>query len=481
MFGLLIPAAKWYVDAGSGSDSNTGLSPDQAFQTLGKLVSVIQAGDMAAINGGSGATAYTYREQLSVPCQCSIVGYGANKPLIDCSDAISAGAWSKTGGQTNVYQASLTIATGASDPYVRAWENGVRFTRATSVANCDATPSSIYVSSDSSSPITLYIHTSDSSNPATNGKTYEYSARNFGYESYTIPGCLVSNLQARRNLGGAGSFRLGQRTTLVDCDALDGNKHNAYIRSYCIVRNCTAVDAYYPPGASLFIYNDALTGGEPVTFINCSASMPSYDATVGGFGGHGNGVAPFFGTILFQGCSATNCGIGFDAADCALQHLAGCTITNCGQWLSVSVNTTIDSNSTLINTLSMTSFGIAIINPNLTLTLRNTTLTHPNLSGTNAISAFSGGIVGVTIDVQNCSYTQGETFIASTKPIAVISRDNSLANGWWYYNLSDPGVTVDSDYNSFVSPGTGLRVTYRGTAYTYAQWKALGFDSHSTP
>src|SRR5262245_17595790 len=111
IFGTLVPAADYFVDGNSGSDSNNG-SQSSPFQTFSKLTSVLTAGKMGAIFGGPDCSLQIrYREQLTVPAvNVAIVGWGGCKPVLDASTVISSEAWSKTAGRTNVYQTTVTVA-----------------------------------------------------------------------------------------------------------------------------------------------------------------------------------------------------------------------------------------------------------------------------------------------------------------------------------------------------------------------------------
>ena len=92
--------------------------------------------------------------------------------------------------------------------WVNAWENGSFLVRATSIANCDATPGSYYPNADTGNgtiPTTLYIHTNNGSNPGRNGRLYEYSKRQYALRS-VLAGVTIVGLWTRRNLNNNGSL-----------------------------------------------------------------------------------------------------------------------------------------------------------------------------------------------------------------------------------------------------------------------------------
>jgi hypothetical protein len=183
------PGFDWYVDSEDGSDAHTGKTPSQAFQSIAKLLTVMEAGQSTGLKRGS-----LWREQLSLPgAGCRVGAYGGGeRPILDASDEIAGGAWSKTA--------------------------------------CDATPGS-YFPSGSSGTITLYVHPTGNGNPASNGKTYEYSARPNGIDFYNHANCRVSGVHTRKQLNCDGSLRAGQGATLVNCLASYGGKHNLYFRT----------------------------------------------------------------------------------------------------------------------------------------------------------------------------------------------------------------------------------------------------------
>ena len=128
---------KWYVDSVNGNDTNSGKSPATAFRTISAATSHLGAGDSIGLARGS-----QWREQFTLPAANIMVGaYGSgNRPLLDASDAIATGDWSKTAGSTVTYQASEPhdIATGKT--FIRVWENGALLKYQTSVALVDANP-----------------------------------------------------------------------------------------------------------------------------------------------------------------------------------------------------------------------------------------------------------------------------------------------------------------------------------------------------
>lgn len=277
----------WHVDSVSGSDGNRGKAPGDALRTIAAVIPKIRAGDTVALARGS-----HWRESFLIPAdRVSVVAYGGgNRPLLDCSDPIAAGAWSKTAGLTNVYQATVDLEGNDSPLFFSAWESDVRLVRASSTAECDATAGSYYPSADGGSPIVLYIHASDASNPGSNGKAYEYSSRRFGLQGGNS--ISVSGIHTRRNLHCNGSLSVYANGLLTDCVASEGSKHNVYVGPGTVLTNVEADRGYFTGDAMMVVHNGSGVANANVTYINCSA----HDFTgpsAAGFGGHTNDGSKF--------------------------------------------------------------------------------------------------------------------------------------------------------------------------------------------
>jgi hypothetical protein len=233
---------EYYVDSRFGSDSNTGDSPDQAFASLTALNTLL-AGTYDNISIGLARGSEFSGQMLGSPTavanRCEIKAYGSGKlPVIDPRSAASG--WSKTGGFTNIYQIEWTPQLG-SDVAPQMWEDGVRMTRVASQATCDSTPGSYYASTSYSNGVAapLYVHASDSGDPASNGKTYLTTNKIAGI--YLIGHYnRVAGVRAISGQSDNGCIVLrGRFQNVEDCVAQDGSKHHILIGSGN-VRRCYA-------------------------------------------------------------------------------------------------------------------------------------------------------------------------------------------------------------------------------------------------
>lgn len=470
--------APLYVDSVNGSDSNSGLSADAALASIGALSGRIGAGTTVYLARGS-----HWREELTVAASSvSVLAYGeGDRPLLDGSDVIAAGSWSKTAGRTNVYQATVPIDALGSVGWVRAWENDATLVRASSVANCDATAGSYYPSADGAGPITLYVHASNHTNPATNGKVYEYNRREAGLFARSAWGLTVEGVHTRRNLRNDGSLVVGPFGTVRDCVASDGTKHNALFERGCEVFDTTADDAYYGGQAlTLLVYNTDTADGEDVLFERCVARNATMVSSAAGFSGHSN-AGGNFGTITLRDCVVENCDLAVEAVYVDLVVIDGLTSSGCRvivrpvgplapRW-DIGRVTHVGGDELLLRFESpvevdlhhcdirpaMALAGTIFVTAACELTIRDSVFVCTDSVGWPTWIQCAGAGAGASL-----------TFLR-----------NRLENyrGWQYYLLA--AGPLESDYNTFVASEDKYHLN--GTTYaTLAAWQAAGFDVNST-
>lgn len=239
----------YYVNKATGSDSNNGGSPTSPFLTIGKAIS-----SCANKNAKILVYAGDYREVLDFTPftgeNIELIAVGANKVRVLGSDAVTG--WSKTAGRTNIYQAafagsvpawtreanpifedgnpSMPIAANEIHPLQKGLTNRLPYTLiklitagadlAATLTSLDTSPGKYYVSGG-----IIYINTSNSSNPATNGFSYEVITRNFNTTLATANlGIALPNLTMRRMnfcFGLTGFTALGFNVvTRYNCSAL---------------------------------------------------------------------------------------------------------------------------------------------------------------------------------------------------------------------------------------------------------------------
>lgn len=473
----------YYVDSVNGNDANDGRAPSRALKTL-RALPVITAGMRIGLACGS-----HWREQLTIVANNVTVGAygGGGKPVLDCSDLIADGDWSKTGGLTNVYQCDKSPALDVAETYNGVFEDGVPLTWVASTALCDATAGSFYPSSNTVAPCTLYIHATDSGDPSSNGKTYTFASRLNAINSYGYTGVSIAGVSGQYCLNGSGNFRIGNNSTLTNCLSTWGVKHNYYIGEGCVLTDCVATDIrQYTTGGStgtLYVFNSNNPAGGGCQFIRCVAQSTAQNTTGSGFYGHRSGVGNF-GTVTFDSCTVSKMGIGIYGLDAALR-IINPTITSCQYGVSVDAGcdgVDIDGGTFSTGIAAARSIGIGASVP---VTIDDFTITHtaavsgasiymaagvaPDLTIDNlAITVISGslftrayGSTGGTIDVTNTRYLGGST-------------DSAV-----YYTIAG-GPTITSDYNNFALATYDFTIGGTGYANVAAYKAATGQDANST-
>lgn len=307
----------YYVDSVAGDDGNAGTQA-APFKTLGQLVTADTASPRGMWNLKKGSV---WREQLSAALYSGmhnkkILAYGTSgdAPVLDGASEIATGDWSKTGGRTNVYQAAVTFddgGIGLGGFRLRIWENGHDeadlLTFVADVATCDSTPGSwTGPGTPSASPTTIYVHTSGSDDPSTNGLSYEYPKRPYclnggQYPTDAVQVAEIRGIATRRHAHHDGGL-LSARN-VYNCTATDGGigptgpAHCMWINGYA--ESCTA--------PNFITYGNDLP---PVKYKSCEAT--------GGLGVGGAAVTAFYfhtGTYevdpivkyTLEDCEANNC------------------------------------------------------------------------------------------------------------------------------------------------------------------------------
>jgi hypothetical protein len=464
---------KWYVDSVAGNDANSGRFAGSALRTIAAVLPRIAAGDSIGLARGS-----HWREQFTVPAdRVQVIAYGAGSPpLLDCSDAIDGQAWSKTTGQTASYQCSIAHDVALGKTFIGCWENGVRLQWKTSVADVDATPGS-YTLADTTwsppSPVTLYVHASDGSNPGTNGKLYEYSSRDFGLTASGRTGCTIQGIQTRRNMHNDGSLILGPANNAIDCLATDGQYHNAFVSPGCRLTNVVASGAYHPAAMGLFIWNPA-ANGEDLYFESCQALLASYTPGMGGgFGGHGTGA---LGTVTFKNCTAQNCDLGFAGGLAANLVVTGChTVGPCSYPISGDgTNTT----SVAVSNFIADSVSSRLINQfanGCALTLSGVTANSPN----GACGVFLNGLSNITLSITGSTLSGFQLLSADGAPgFQFTFLNNNVPSGthniFW---MNPEPAAINSDYNQVYG---GAFVQWGACNLTWMQYLAVsGQEQHT--
>ena len=319
--GVSVVTPDYYVDSNAAGGGDGSLAtPYNAFADLPAL----SANDVIAIKSNS-----IFYESLSTIDDISIYRYASgSKPLIDCSDAITAENWSKTGGQTNVYEVSITFEERAGgNQETLVLEDGTRLTRVADVATCDSTAGSYYPDSDTTSPATLYVHTTNSDNPETNGLEYRYSARVYaiaeGHQA-SSENLVIDGIQARMGSSDSGSITTDRSGTLRHCQIDEGGKHNLIMTDGATIEGCTFAEGYSTLTTStIIVFNENAPISLGLTVRDSAFSNTVYDNTVNAIYCHSN-VSGDFGDVLVSRVHVTNVGAAVELVDVQLVIIQNC-------------------------------------------------------------------------------------------------------------------------------------------------------------
>lgn len=472
----------WYVDSVAGDDGKDGMTPATAYQTISALVD-IQAGD--TINLARGAH---WREELTVTVdRVTVRAYGAgDAPILDASNLVSGGAWTKTAGRTNVYQFSATPDWYAGKSEFAVWEDGAFLPRAADVAACDSTAGS-HAISGTSGTITVYVHATGSTNPAGNGKTYEHTQRQHGLDGIDASRLSLANIETRNNLHADGSTRAGTLARLSGCTFRNGNAHNVYVADG-LIADCTVIDAYVShDSGAMIIWNQNTPAGQTCTVRGCTVVNNVTPGTQQGMYGHAN-VSGAYGAVLVEDSTwSGNLSLAISMAYMASLTVTGCTFDLVQGKNAIALRTDYNAPHTLSDCTHNNADGrlVSIETANVQITISGNQVQVGNTASAAIYAVttpFTATISGNTFSPA-AGLSGNRVAIWAVYPTAtVVCSGNAFTMGANHYAyLAGDGISaLTSDYNTFAA---STRVRWTGwTDYIgLAAWQAAASqDAHST-
>jgi hypothetical protein len=152
---LVTPSVTYYFSP-SGNDSNDGLSAGSPKKTFAALIVSLNSSPPSGATFNLAAGTYNGTDKLrsTINFPCNFICESGRAVMSNTT----AASWSKTGGRTNVYEATI-----ASEPCVTDATNvdsygfDIRLRNVADVATCDITPNSMVYTGG-----VLYVHTFDS-------------------------------------------------------------------------------------------------------------------------------------------------------------------------------------------------------------------------------------------------------------------------------------------------------------------------------
>lgn len=481
----------FYVDSVSGSDSNTGASPAQAYQNITKLPS-LTSGQTVGLAAGS----YWRQEARNTASNMIFASYGSGaRPILDGSDIIPNATLVKTATFTNVYNtpSALTFLDGGNLGWISVFETGgpgdsatgSYLTEVASEALVDSTACSYFISgmvADSALPSsgTIFFHSCDNTSPITNGYTYEFSNRPTGLYMQGFNNTAIG-IETRKSADNDGSLQCqtdGGACTFNNVLARLGGKHNAFAPCGSVVENSIFINAFYPLNGNHLVIFDNAGSGKNSTI---SGNIFQQDQDVGG-------ESAYLSHAGSSSCGAHNLSNNWYIAKNG-SSLTGIAVQN----------------ASVVN--SSSSFGsqlLSYINPQTPISINgdqsvsaatnNTPINITSGGGTLAISnskfcssSVMNGIIennggnGSTINLSNDLFylnapIGASTIVASPYSVAMIVNgvDMGTSNSSiFYYNLFATGDTFSGNnniYEAVTSPTWQLNNTPKTTL---AAWQAF--------
>lgn len=477
-----------FVDSVNGNDANNGLGPSSALQTLAAAkAAAIARGSPAGIGLARGSH---WRESLSLSgmagaCIDAVGSTSLPLPKIDCSDIAPNANFSLASGQTKTYQITWThsVQNDIGKRKLRVWENGTRLKWVSSIANCEAEAGTFFVSNAAiANPATIYVHPTGDTDPASDGKLYEITARE---QALTGAGATsdVRNLHTTRNAHHDGSYiSAGYSYGVLASDGVVHNLWNAIggVADHCVAYDCEP-STWRNLGATLFVsYVDL--NGSGATYRNCWAFSPAPGGeTHNGFYAHTGGGAGVLTKMSYEDCyyygpsSAATAGntLTFEANGFFAEHTPD-RPSGTASLGGSAATANIISNVTVLNGARV--FGDT---PNLTARDIRAYVNAPP----------SGGLIwnSTDQDIQDSTFVwapgliNNQTLLFNTGGNAQVFKNNVLQNSGLYSIRTKDG-TIDSDFNVITTTQVvgGGYFNINGVDQNIATWRTnTGGDANS--
>ncbi len=495
------PTSFVFVDSVGGNDANDG----RTHVTRVKTLAVAQAIALAYGNGVNvrllAGSVWRETLDLSTLTEASVEGYGDliryGLPVVRGDDVITT-TWrnSTTRGDayTEVYSLpprDFDITDGQAGIPPSVYEDNVimNWVTATTLAACQATPGSFFHdgSKFNVDGVTVYIHPTGSTNPATNGRVYSVTERDWAIR--------IGNRSAVRFLEPINQAHDNGAINAPDDCIIEnvlchGNIIHPILAGSGVMRNCIAwvekIDGRHPGGFLLEFFRTNTDAGKVGIYQNCMAiAPPGY--TGDGFGGHtlagfSSPDAHYFSYIGMFDCAAINCGINW--ADMIKGRMER-VYSQDGRVRMIPGNPTA---SVEIIDLYCVRTGI---NSEVFLDAGSFSQSgggNVKVDGLRAYAtggwAATAGITGYNVDITNSHIVVDVTdkqfapqFFRNTSSDlkrfslrGTIFENRGWANAYWYYFTASPTELYAADRNVF--SGYGSWITNAGSYTTLAALRA---------
>lgn len=450
----------FYLNGLTGNDGNDGSTPALAVLTPARLKVVMGSSPNALYYVAADSFIRGTLDTSNCPGAVGDIYAGINQPIFTGDDILAAGSFTKTAGKTNVYQADGTTETGTS--YQNSLEGNTFLIRAADIDAVDATPGTfIPCAVGTTTPqveqgaLTFYIHPFGSTDPRSDGKTYTFTKRRFGYVDHTGGTNVVKNMTFRRPHEADGNMTLWGR--MENCKLLDGPKHNGLLHLNASVDACVVNGYYWGAGqATMLVCNDDNPSGAAPSVTNCIITGKSpYDVGTVGIQIHRNATNSTYSALHFQGNRVTNVATAVTGGDTDLFDISGNTFSGVDLGVDVDGNVALQS-----NTISAANAAIQMINQSAphVFTIQNNTL---SLDGTvnfaKGIIYGGGSSQASSVLIEGNTFTNPVTawcinFIAAGSPFTL--RNNRFTGN--YYIQFSAADLVSARNDRFLTPPAGI-------------------------
>lgn len=480
----------YYVDSVNGDDGNNGTSPYTPFRTFSALPALIGNENISLACGSM------WLEQLDISVDGVRIGAyvppqtGATaQPIIDCSDVVTTwlDSTDRADANTNVYSKAITTNTTGTITFINIFENAANLVNVSSLALCQSTVGSYFVSSHTSATPTVYIHPTGSTDPDTNGNVYRVTTRRHAITAANRINIILFDLEMRRPLHHDGVAKTGRNSTIHNCTFVDGNLHHLLFGGGSLVEDCTFGNTNHTTSQTHLVFNEDTPNGLDVTIRGCSFSVPVYRNTAVAIYGHSN-ISGSFGELVVEDCTFTRVGIAINvSAQVASLVATNNTATDCNEFLRASAAIVYTLSGNVYESLSSSSFKP--VNTNAAGATINLTGDTYRVGSTNlgAIGVFHSNTI-LTIEASHV-----ETVVNASAPVSVNSGLTGVAltinnstikstNTQLVNDLSAATVYV-ADNNTFCASADAdnFAARWHNTNYnTLAAWRsATGQDANS--
>jgi hypothetical protein len=225
-----VSGVQWFLDsAAAGGGNGSATSP---YNSISALLADPALDNNQTINLERDSV---WREFLDLNAYDGMTvqasGTGAD-PIISAFDVVTG--WSLTSGRTHTYEKVNFIpdyGTNNINSVLGFKEDGKPLVYQSSVANCEANPGSYAVTGFANGGVaqTVYIHPYGSTNPASDGKTYEVTRRKACIE--IGDDATIADISLTGNISDDGALKAGRNLNYQRGAIRHGNNHNALAAS----------------------------------------------------------------------------------------------------------------------------------------------------------------------------------------------------------------------------------------------------------